>query len=62
MGDRTARNHRRAKVDRPWAQAKPTDALVLLEESTARASSLTAFEDEHGTYIMNSQGICAPSS
>ena len=42
------------KVIRPRGAGKPTDALVLLEESTSSGEFMTAFEDEHGTYIMNS--------
>ena len=33
---------------------QPTDQLVLLEEKNRPGEFMTAFEDEHGTYIMNS--------
>lgn len=37
----------------------PTDKLVLLEETNRPGEFMTAFEDEHGTYIMNSKDLRA---
>ncbi len=37
----------------------PTDQLVLLEEKNRPGEFMTAFEDEHGTYIMNSRDLRA---
>ena len=37
----------------------PSDQLVLLEESNRPGEFMTAFEDEHGTYIMNSKDLRA---
>ena len=47
------------KVDPTLGAGKPTDALVLLEESNRPGEFMTAFEDEHGTYIMNSKDLRA---
>ncbi len=38
---------------------KPTDELVLLSESHRPEEKMAAFEDEHGTYIMNSKDLRA---
>ncbi len=38
----------------------PTDKVFMIEEAQRPGEYMTAFEDEHGTYIMNSK-ICAPS-
>ncbi|GAA4496031.1 tRNA 5-hydroxyuridine modification protein YegQ [Pseudaeromonas paramecii] len=38
---------------------QPTDQLVLLEEKNRPGEFMTAFEDEHGTYIMNSRDLRA---
>lgn len=37
----------------------PSDQLVLIEESNRPGEYMTAFEDEHGTYIMNSKDLRA---
>ncbi|MBP8221646.1 MAG: tRNA 5-hydroxyuridine modification protein YegQ, partial [Aeromonadaceae bacterium] len=37
----------------------PSDQLVLLEEKNRPGEFMTAFEDEHGTYIMNSKDLRA---
>ncbi len=38
---------------------QPTDQVYLLEESTRPGELMPAFEDEHGTYIMNSKDLRA---
>jgi putative protease len=38
---------------------KPTDEVVLLSESHKPDEKMAAFEDEHGTYIMNSKDLRA---
>ncbi len=38
---------------------QPTDKLVLLEERNRPGEYMSAFEDEHGTYIMNSRDLRA---
>lgn len=38
---------------------KPTDQIFLLQEETRPGEYLPAFEDEHGTYIMNSKDLRA---
>ncbi len=38
---------------------KPTDEVVLLSESHRPEEKMAAFEDEHGTYIMNSKDLRA---
>ncbi len=38
---------------------KPTDQVVLLQEETRPGEYMPAFEDEHGTYIMNSKDLRA---
>ncbi|NAZ46576.1 tRNA 5-hydroxyuridine modification protein YegQ [Vibrio toranzoniae] len=38
---------------------KPTDEVVLLSESHKPEEKMAAFEDEHGTYIMNSKDLRA---
>lgn len=37
----------------------PTDAIFLLEEETRPGTFMPAYEDEHGTYIMNSKDLRA---
>ena len=37
----------------------PSDQLVLIEEKNRPGEYMTAFEDEHGTYIMNSKDLRA---
>jgi len=39
--------------------AAPTDQMFLLEESERPGELMPAFEDEHGTYIMNSRDLRA---
>ncbi|WP_207063819.1 tRNA 5-hydroxyuridine modification protein YegQ [Motiliproteus sp. SC1-56] len=38
---------------------KPTDRIFLLQEETRPGEYMPAFEDEHGTYIMNSKDLRA---
>jgi len=38
---------------------QPTDKVFMLEESMRPGEYMTAFEDEHGTYIMNSKDLRA---
>ena len=38
---------------------QPSDQLVLIEEKNRPGDFMTAFEDEHGTYIMNSKDLRA---
>ncbi len=38
----------------------PTDKVFMIEEAKRPGEYMTAFEDEHGTYIMNSK-ICGLS-
>ena len=33
----------------------PTDSVFMIEEAKRPGEYMTAFEDEHGTYIMNSK-------
>ncbi|MEF1339920.1 tRNA 5-hydroxyuridine modification protein YegQ, partial [Vibrio rotiferianus] len=40
-------------------RGKPTDEVVLLSESHRPEEKMAAFEDEHGTYIMNSKDLRA---
>ncbi|MGR2768231.1 prephenate-dependent tRNA uridine(34) hydroxylase TrhP [Photobacterium ganghwense] len=40
-------------------KGKPTDEVVLLSESHRPDEKMAAFEDEHGTYIMNSKDLRA---
>ncbi|MGR6981171.1 prephenate-dependent tRNA uridine(34) hydroxylase TrhP [Testudinibacter sp. P27/CKL/0425] len=40
-------------------EGKPTDKVFLLSESQRPDEEMTAFEDEHGTYIMNSKDLRA---
>ncbi|EEG87444.1 peptidase, U32 family [Proteus penneri ATCC 35198] len=37
----------------------PTDKVYLIEEAKRPGEYMTAFEDEHGTYIMNSKDLRA---
>jgi putative protease len=49
-------------VERPentLGLGKPTDEVVLLSESHRPEEKMAAFEDEHGTYIMNSKDLRA---
>ena len=47
------------KVEPTLGIGAPSDALVLLEEKNRPGEFMTAFEDEHGTYIMNSRDLRA---
>lgn len=40
-------------------EGKPTDQIYLLQEETRPGEYMPAFEDEHGTYIMNSKDLRA---
>lgn len=40
-------------------EGKPTDKIVLLQEASRPNDYMPAFEDEHGTYIMNSKDLRA---
>ena len=40
-------------------EGKPTDEIVLLQEGNRPNEYMPAFEDEHGTYIMNSKDLRA---
>ncbi len=37
----------------------PTDKVFMIEEAQRPGEYMTAFEDEHGTYIMNSKDLRA---
>ncbi|MCG6817497.1 tRNA 5-hydroxyuridine modification protein YegQ [Moraxella catarrhalis] len=38
---------------------KPSDEVVLIEEQGRKGELMAMYEDEHGTYIMNSKDLCA---
>ncbi|NMV05587.1 U32 family peptidase, partial [Vibrio parahaemolyticus] len=40
-------------------RGKPTDEVVLLSEAHRPEEKMAAYEDEHGTYIMNSKDLRA---
>ena len=46
-------------VEPTLGMGAPTDQVVLLEESNRPGEYMEAFEDEHGTYIMNSKDLRA---
>jgi putative protease len=46
-------------VEPTLGQGAPTDQVFLLEESNRPGEQMAAFEDEHGTYIMNSKDLRA---
>ncbi|WP_087025273.1 tRNA 5-hydroxyuridine modification protein YegQ [Thaumasiovibrio subtropicus] len=48
-----------ARPDNTLGLGKPTDEVVLLEEGRRPGEKMAAFEDEHGTYIMNSKDLRA---
>ncbi|MGF1759914.1 tRNA 5-hydroxyuridine modification protein YegQ [Photobacterium sagamiensis] len=48
-----------ARPDNTLGLGKPTDEVVLLSESHRPEDKMAAFEDEHGTYIMNSKDLRA---
>ena len=45
--------------DPTLGEGKPTDKIVLLQEASRPDDYMPAFEDEHGTYIMNSKDLRA---
>ncbi|MEZ8338075.1 tRNA 5-hydroxyuridine modification protein YegQ [Vibrio cyclitrophicus] len=47
------------RPDNTLGLGKPTDEVVLLSESHKPEEKMAAFEDEHGTYIMNSKDLRA---
>nr|WP_086937664.1 tRNA 5-hydroxyuridine modification protein YegQ [Thaumasiovibrio occultus] len=47
------------RPDNTLGLGKPTDEVVLLEEGRRPGEKMAAFEDEHGTYIMNSKDLRA---
>lgn len=46
-------------VDPTLGKGKTTDEVFILREKTRPNEEMTAFEDEHGTYIMNSKDLRA---
>ncbi len=46
-------------VEPTLGQGAPSDQIVLLQEGTRPDDYMPAFEDEHGTYIMNSKDLRA---
>ena len=50
-GDKTAKS--------PVAKWQPVDDIILLQEPNRPGEYMPAFEDEHGTYIMNSRDLRA---
>ncbi len=48
-----------AEVQPDLGEGKPTDRIFLLQEETRPGEYMPAFEDEHGTYIMNSKDLRA---
>ncbi len=46
-------------VEPTLGQGKTTDEVYILREKTRPEEEMTAFEDEHGTYIMNSKDLRA---
>lgn len=47
------------EFDPTLGRGKPTDKIVLLQEGNRDNEYMPAFEDEHGTYIMNSKDLRA---
>ncbi|MCW8884253.1 MAG: tRNA 5-hydroxyuridine modification protein YegQ, partial [Motiliproteus sp.] len=47
------------KQDPQLGEGKPTDQVYLLQDGTRPGEYMPAFEDEHGTYIMNSKDLRA---
>lgn len=47
------------RPDNTIGLGKPTDQMMLLSESHRPEEKMAAFEDEHGTYIMNSKDLRA---
>ena len=48
-----------AKVPATLGEGLPTDKMYLLQEGNRPGEYMPAFEDEHGTYIMNSKDLRA---
>ncbi|MDE1463565.1 tRNA 5-hydroxyuridine modification protein YegQ [Spartinivicinus poritis] len=48
-----------ANVEPQLGSGKPSDQIVLLQEQGRPEQYMPAFEDEHGTYIMNSKDLRA---
>jgi len=49
-----------AQANKPaLGEGEPTDRIFLLQEETRPGEFMPAFEDEHGTYIMNSKDLRA---
>jgi putative protease len=46
-------------VEPALGEGKPSDKIFLLQEQTRPGDYMPAFEDEHGTYIMNSKDLRA---
>lgn len=46
-------------ADAQLGEGKPTDQIYLLQDGTRPGEYMPAFEDEHGTYIMNSKDLRA---
>ncbi|MGF1739480.1 tRNA 5-hydroxyuridine modification protein YegQ [Vibrio profundum] len=60
--DPAAENAIEVKEERPdntLGLGKPSDEVVLLSEAHRPEEKMAAFEDEHGTYIMNSKDLRA---
>lgn len=47
------------EIDAPLGEGAPTDRVFMLEESQRPGEYMSAFEDQHGTYIMNSRDLRA---
>ncbi len=54
-----AANDRSAATGASLHQSKPVDDIVLLADPQKPSELMPAFEDEHGTYIMNSKDLRA---
>ncbi|WP_034943030.1 prephenate-dependent tRNA uridine(34) hydroxylase TrhP [Erwinia oleae] len=46
-------------VEPVLGEGQPTDSVFMIEEASRPGEYMTAFEDEHGTYIMNSKDLRA---
>ncbi|MBV4365429.1 tRNA 5-hydroxyuridine modification protein YegQ [Erwinia phyllosphaerae] len=46
-------------VEPTLGEGQPTDKVFMIEEAMRPGEYMTAFEDEHGTYIMNSKDLRA---
>lgn len=47
------------EIDAPLGEGTPTDHVFMLEESQRPGEYMSAFEDQHGTYIMNFRDLRA---